>query len=387
MTMGKNFDAIIIGAGSVGTPAAIGLAKYGLKVLVIDSNPSPGQGQNKAAIGGIRATFSDPGKIEVCRHSLKILSTWKETHGDDVGWVKGGYLFPVYEEELEKNLKDLLVIQRRHGLNIDWIEPDQVGELVPGINRENLRGGTYSPDDGNVSPLRAINALYRRAMEIGAVFHFNETVTGIRVESGKIAGVTTDKDTYDAPVLLIAAGARARDVAAMAGIEVPVFPDMHEAGITEAVEKFFDPLVVDLRKGPGSANFYFYQNYWHKIVFCLTPDPPIYGRCRHNTSQYLPQVSRRLIEVLPRLKNIRVRRTWRGLYPMTPDGKPIVDRVREIEGLYLAVGLCGQGLMLGPGLAVNMASLIVKGEPIVDGEVFREFTFYRSYQGQVEMLK
>ena len=385
--MKKNFDAIIIGAGSVGTPAAIGLAKYGIKVLVIEANPSPGQGQNKAAIGGIRATFSDPGKIEVCRHSLKILSTWKETHGDDLGWVKGGYLFPVYEQELETSLKDLLIIQRRHGLNIDWIDPDQVKELVPGINTTDLRGGTYSPDDGNVSPLRTVNALYRRACELGVTFHFNEAVTAINVKKEKITGVKTNRDSYSSPVLLIAAGAQAREVAAMAGVDVQVFPDMHEAGITEAVERFFDPLVVDLRKRSGSANFYFYQNHWHKIVFCLTPDPPVYGRCRHNTSEYLPQVSRRLIEVLPRLRNIRVRRTWRGLYPMTPDGKPIVDKVKEVEGLYLAVGLCGQGLMLGPGLAVNMASLIVKGEPLVDREVFREFTYYRSYQGQVEMLK
>jgi hypothetical protein len=62
----------------------------------------------------------------------------------------------------------------------------------------------------------------------------------------------------------------------------------------------------------------------------------------------------------PRLANIRVRRTWRGLYPMTPDGFPIVGWAKEVEGYLLAVGMCGQGLMLGPGLGelLTMKSLI-----------------------------
>jgi sarcosine oxidase, subunit beta len=385
--MSKNYDVIIIGAGSVGTPTAKELAEKGLKVLVVDKNQSPGQGQNKAAIGGIRATFSDPGKIEVCQLSLEVVSTWKEKYGDEIGWIKGGYLFPVYTDELETQLKDLLVIQHRHGLNINWIDADTVRELVPGINPDGLRGGTYSPDDGNISPLRLVNALHRVAVEKGAVFHFNETVTGINTESGKITGLRTDKDQYNAPVVIVAAGAYARDIGNMLGLDVKVFPDCHEAGITEPVQSFFSPLVVDLRKGPGSANFYFYQNYWHKLVFCLTPDPPIWGLDRRSTSEFLPMVSKRMIELLPRLKNIRVRRTWRGLYPMTPDGIPIVDSIREYEGLYLAVGLCGQGLMLGPGIGRNLASLITTGKLLVNEEVFQEFSYYRSYREAVEMLK
>ena len=73
-----NYDAIIIGAGSVGTPAAFSLAEAGLRTLVIDRYASAGQGSNKAAIGGIRATHSDPAKIRLCLRSIDILSTWIE---------------------------------------------------------------------------------------------------------------------------------------------------------------------------------------------------------------------------------------------------------------------------------------------------------------------
>ena len=93
------YDVIIIGAGSVGTPAAFFLAKTGLKVLVLDPYASVGQGSNKRAIGGIRATHSDPAKIRLCLRSLELFSTWQVTYGEDIEWYKGGYCFVAYREK------------------------------------------------------------------------------------------------------------------------------------------------------------------------------------------------------------------------------------------------------------------------------------------------
>ena len=90
-----DYDAIVIGAGSVGNPTAYFLAKEGMHVLVVDELASSGQGQNKAAIGGVRATHSDPAKITLCRQSLEIFGAWKELTGTDIGFKKGGYCFPV----------------------------------------------------------------------------------------------------------------------------------------------------------------------------------------------------------------------------------------------------------------------------------------------------
>ena len=141
----SNYDVIIIGAGSAGLPTSFFLAKEKLKVLVIDELSSPGQGQNKAAIGGVRATHSDPAKIQTCQLSLDVFSRWKEEYGDDIHFHRGGYSFPVYTEEHEKSLKDLLVIQKKFGLNIDWLDKDELIKHLPGINPRGLKGGTYSP--------------------------------------------------------------------------------------------------------------------------------------------------------------------------------------------------------------------------------------------------
>jgi len=185
----SGYDLVIAGAGSVGLPLAYYCAKKGLKVLVVDKEPSWGRGQNRAAIGGIRATFSDPAKISICTESLAIASSFEEEHGLDIEWRKGGYLFVAYDEEREAAFRDLLGRHRAAGLDISWIGPDRVAELAPGINEEGLRGGTFSPGDGYASPLKASVAFHKLALEAGAEFRFGEEVTGVDV--GSAGTVTT----------------------------------------------------------------------------------------------------------------------------------------------------------------------------------------------------
>lgn len=382
----KAYDAIIIGAGSVGAPAAFSLAQAGVRTLVLDKMPSVGQGSNKTAIGGIRATHSDPAKIRLCLRSIEIFSTWKERYGDEIEWYKGGYSFVAYREREAKILKDLLTIQHSFGLNIHWLDKEALLEVIPDLNPVGLIGGTFSADDGNASPLLAIHAFYQHAQRLGAEFHFGEAVTGIIFEGGRVRGVRTDRGTYDAPVVINAAGPWARQVAQMAGLDVPVTPDSHEAAITEAVARFLDPMVVDIRPTPGSANYYFYQHFTGQIVFCITPSPSIWGYDTRETSTFLPMVAQRMLEIMPKLVNLRVRRTWRGLYPMTPDGFPIVGWSREVEGYLFAVGMCGQGFMLGPGLGELLARMVQDDLEPEDHMVLEDLSPYREFAGQ-EKLK
>jgi len=382
----KNFDVVIIGAGSIGAPAAFFLAKEGIRTLVIDKLPSVGQGANKAAIGGIRATHSDRAKITICLKSIEIFSTWQEEYGDPIGWVQGGYSFVAYREQDERTLKGLLEVQKPYGLNINWLDRDELLEVIPDLNPEGLRGGTFCPDDGSACPLLAAHAFYRRARERGAEFHFNEEVTDIVVEAGRVSRVKTNRGEYGTDWVINAAGAAARKVANMVGLDVPVRPDCHEAGITEPVERFLRPMVVDIRPAEGSANYYFYQHYTNQIVFCITPRPSIWGEDTRETSVFLPMVARRMVDLMPRLANLRVRRVWRGLYPMTPDGSPIVGKAREVEGYINAVGMCGQGFMIGPGLALYLVKMVKDELSAEDEDVLSGLTMYRDFGGE-EKLK
>ena len=377
--MDRVYDAIVIGAGSIGVPAALNLALKGLKVLVLEAASAPGQFNNKKAIGGVRATHSDFGKVSVCQRSIEIMRSWKETWGDDIGWMSNGYSYPAYTAQDEKTLKDLMQVQLSFGLNILWVSPDEYDALVPGINKDGLRGSTYSPEDGSCSSLLLGSAFYYHALSKGVEFRFREKVIGFDMTGSKVDAVITDKGRYHAGIVINAAGNEAREIGKLFGLDLPVYPDCHEAGITEPVASFMGPMVIDMRKRPGSANFYFYQNHEGQVVFCITPDPPVQGMDSRSTSVFLPLCSKRMLEVYPRLRNLKVRRTWRGQYPMTPDGFPIVGKAGD--NLINAVGMCGQGFMMGPGLGELLTRIALDELNDKDLKVLKSFNPDRDFSG------
>lgn len=389
--MAETFDVIVVGGGSVGIPSAYYLARAGLKVLVLERRSAVGQGENKAAIGGVRATHSDPAKILLCTRTLETVRVWKEQQGDEIGWKPGGYCFPVYEEPLERTLRGLFPLQQRFGLDNRWISPDEVDALVPGIERRGLRGGTYSPGDGQLSPLLLPVVLMRHAVRLGAQVRTGERVVEyLRRPDGGLLGVRTSRGEVHAPQVVLAAGSDAAEQGERLGIRIPVAPDSHEAGISAPLAPFIRPLVVDMRPGPEgrTANFYFGQNHEGQIIFCYTPRELFPGTDRENRSEFLPVLAGRMITLVPRLRHLLVRRIWRGCYPMTPDGVPIVDNVAQIPGLTLAVGMCGQGFMLGIGVGQEVAHLVTQGRHLLPPEAATPIRFDRDFwAGRKEALK
>ena len=380
------YDAIIVGAGSIGLPTSLALAEAGMRPLVLDARASLGQGAHKAAIGGVRATHGDPVKVRVGLDSLATFANWREERGDDIEWVSGGYVFVAYRERERQAFERLLREQRRLGLDIDWLDAPALLERVPDLEREGLLGGTFSPGDGHCSTLLVGQAMAAAARRAGAEFRFGEPVRELLIERGRVRGVRSERATYETPLVINAAGAGGPALAEMAGESLEVASELHEAGITEPVAPFLEPLVVDVRPSEGSANVYCYQARTGQVIFCLTPEPPIYGEDLAETSEFLPLVAARLVRLIPRLAHVRVRRTWRGVYPMTPDGSPLFGWSEAVEGLLHATGMCGQGLMLGPGVAALIVRM-ARGELDPDDhDTLRAWAPARKFVGE-EVLR
>jgi len=282
-------------------------------------------------------------------------------------------------------------IQKSFNLDIDWLTAEEYLDIVPGINRQGLRGSTFSPKDGSASPLLAINAFYFKSLEYGAEYRFKEKVCAITISSDTEIKIKTDKDEYTAKKIINAAGNAARHIGKLIGLDFPVEPDSHEGAITEPVKRFFGPMIVDLRpsRDPAtedSANFYFYQNNEGQVIFCLTPKHLIRGTASEATSVFLPQVAKRMVELFPKLANLKVRRTWRGQYPMTPDGFPIVGETKEFPNFINAIGMCGQGYMLGPGLGELLCRIVSCELTEDDIDALNHFNLYRNFTG-IEQFK
>ncbi|MFX0033938.1 MAG: NAD(P)/FAD-dependent oxidoreductase, partial [Candidatus Hermodarchaeota archaeon] len=298
--------------------------------------------------------------------------------------------FLTFTEKDEKLLKDTVKLQKSYGLHVDYVEPNKIKEIIPGINDEQLYGGTHSPEDGNASPLLSLHAFYRHSKNYGAKYKFNESVTNILTYNGRVTEVKTTKGSYKTQNIVNAAGAYANEISQMIGLELPIEPESHEAGITEPVKNFFYTMIVDIQPAEDpifgdSKNYYFYQNLEGKIIFCLTPKPNISGVDRRETSSFLPQITKRMVRLLPRLRNIKVRRTWRGLYPMTPDGNPILGPIDNIGGYINAVGMCGQGFMLGPGLGELISRVIIERLASKDEEILSDLRCSREFCQEEEL--
>jgi len=376
------YDAIVIGAGSVGLPITFYLSQKGLKVLCIDSDFSAGQGQNKAAIGGVRATHSNHAKIGLALETISVLSSWEKKYGVSIGWQQGGYCFTAYNKQHEMKLKNIVQDQKEFGLNINWHDATQISNILPGINKKGLRGGTFSPEDGQVNPLLSNKAFQKEAMKIGAEFLFNERVVNFIHKSNNINGIITasNKKIYSG-IVINASGMNAGLLLDKLHINIPIMNETHEAGISAPVSHCLRPLVVDLSedKSGKSLNFYCIQNHEGCIMFCYTPKTIISETDTRSTSEFMNEAAMRLLSIFPDFINLRIRRVWGGVYPMTPDGIPIVGKHAGFDNLYSAAGMCGQGLMLGPGVGKNLAAYIVDGKSLINEELFNSLSPNRNF--------
>eukprot|EP00392_Amoebophrya_sp_AT5.2_P005650 g5659.t1 len=419
------FDVIILGAGAIGLPTALALKDHFARVLVLDGFASAGQGDNKRALGGVRATFGNPGKIMVGKESVNIFRNWKKNTGDDIDWKDGGYLFPFYTAHDEQKLVKLLPTQRRCGLEIGYVSKEKVQELVPDIESAGLRGGVYSPQDGQATPYLASASMMRLARAKGVDFRFKHTVVSFllgsngrettecdesRAENKRVTGVVAFDQTtgrlrkFRASLKVVnCLGASCNEVVSTLGHTLPLIVDSHDAAVTSPV--VFDaeqqqeqatsrspqkirPLVVDIRNFAGSSCFYFYQNLRNQLVLSNAPYPAVTGFDTDETAHFLPQLAQRLLALLPACgEKILVRRVWRGLYANTADGNPLVGEDAYYTGLMHACGMGGQGFMLGPGVGSLLARVLTGRKTVEDEACLEEFNPGRKMDGAAEALR
>ena len=273
----------------------------------------------------------------------------------------------------------MIEIQRAMALAVDYINVADIEKLVPAIDTTDLLGGAYCPTDAQANPFLVVDGYAKEIKKKGNVFPFTE-VTGIQVNNGKISLVSTSTNaTYSAPIVVNAAGPYARDVALLAGIDLPIYPERHEAMITEQIERFFDMMIVDYR--PDGC--YFNQK-WEKgsVIGCYTPVPNVPGLDLGASFEFAKEMGRRMARLIPRLRDVKIIRQWSGSYEMTPDGNPILDE-SDIEGFWIAGGMCGHGFMLGPEIGYLAAEYITEGKPPYD---IAEFALKRDF-GSKEVMK
>ncbi|MBI4726129.1 FAD-binding oxidoreductase [candidate division TA06 bacterium] len=378
--MSNTSDAVIIGGGIIGTACGYYLSRKGLKVSIVEQGFLC-SGSTGRCIGGIRQQFTSPGSIKLMMESVQHFKEMEQELGVDVHWHNGGYLFLAHSPEKKQAFLSNIAVQQAAGLkDVGWVNAGECREIAPGLDISGLWGGSYCPSDGQAYPFAVVQGYAEKIKKSGGSIYTFFQVSQILQQGGKVTGVKTENgQEFSAGAVINAAGAWSKDIGRMAGIEIPVEAERHEALITEGVEYLGIPMLVDYRADGG-----YFQQYRHngQFIGCYSPVPNVPGHSVDSTFEFLHEMPKRMLKLVPGLENLKVIRQWAGSYENTPDGNPILDRT-GLDGFYTVAGMCGHGFMLGPAMGRVAADFITSGSQAAP---YPEFALKRDFS-QTEAMK
>jgi len=361
--MRKKADAIIIGGGIIGMSVAFHLAreKYG-QIVLLEKELFPGAGSTSKAAGGIRAQFSTKINVQMSMLSEKLFRRFKEDTGQEALYDQVGYMFLLQSDAEIKQFTQNYELQKSLGLNVEFLQPDDIPQYAPHISLEGIRLATYCPDDGLGDPHEFLSGYEKAARRMGVEFEFEAEVTAINTNSGKITGVDTKKGHIDTPLVINCAGPQAGIIGKMIGVDIPVQPIRRQivtTGELDFVKPSF-PMVVDVKSGlychkESKGMLLGWADKSVQPSFDISIDP-----------DYTDAILEKALERIPLLEQAEIANQWAGLYETTPDHHAIIGWEPEIKGMFHCTGFSGHGFMQAPAAGLVTAEILTDKMPSVD---------------------
>lgn len=358
MNLAETADVVVVGGGVMGASTAYHLAKKGCQdVLLLERERFFGTQATGKCAGGIRYQFGTEINVQLSKLSLPMLHRFEEEIGQPIDLNVCGYLFLLTQQEDVEVFRQNVEMQ--HGLDVEtaWLEPSEIADLVPQIDRAGVLAGTFNPNDGLADPSSVVQGYISAAGRLGASLRTDVEVTDILVEDGHIEGVATNQGTISTPVVVNAAGPWAGVIGEMAGLDIPVVPLRRQIVVTGPLSEVPDdfPFVIEFER-----SLYFHREGEGILTGMSNP---------HETPSFDQSVDKdwelthleAAIERLPLLQRAGLANRWAGLYEVSPDAHPILGRVPELEGFFCINGFSGHGFMHGPVCGLLLAEEILDG--------------------------
>lgn len=367
----------IIGGGVIGASIAYHLAMLGVRdIVVLDRGATPGTGSTGRATGGFRAQFATPINVRLSLLSRDSLIRFREETGVDSGYLPVGYLWLASTDRQLELLRKSQSMQQQEGL-FEAVELglSDIREVSAAISLDRIVGATFCPTDGYIRPLEILRGYVDAATRLRVEFRWNSEVLRMTTDdSGRIATVETASGTIAADNFVDAAGPWAAQIAAMAGVILPVVPLRRQAALTFPTHVLPSNMPMTL----------FMEDDFHmrvrdgRVMLCWpSPEQPgDPGKLKADPG-WIDIVAAKSRDRVAALRDVEIDRSlcYAGLYEMSPDDHVIVGRSTECENLWLANGSSGHGVMHSPALGQIVADLIAGNAPPVDVTELRPSRF------------
>ncbi len=370
----------VVGGGAIGASCAYHLALQGASVVLIEKG-SPAEGSSGRSAGIVETQYVNEFEVRMTALSMPLFEELSRRKG--VPFKRCGYLRLAHTEEQARLLEGSLRLQAEFGISHPRIVgPEEIGQLVPGMRTDDLVAALWGPEDGRVDPSIYVSALLEEAKGLGARVLTRAAVKGVEAGPGGLFKLRVDGTVVEADAVVNAAGAWARQVGSMVGLTVPVDGYRRQVVILRpdrSVEKV--PVVMDYIPGFEREGLYFCEEtgglilasvHWESVGSEEKPEDPDRYKQRPD-SEFVEHVVGSLAQRWPLAANFQITGGWAGLYPMTPDGLPILGEASKVKGFYNAVGFDGVGIQQSPAAGRAIAELIVHGhtDVLVDLSPYR----------------
>ena len=362
-------EVVIIGGGIVGASIAWHLTEEGCRdVLLVERESHQGKGSTGKSMGGVRAQFATKPNIQMSLYSIPFYAAFEERLGQPSEYRPQGYMFVATKPSHLEYLRTNQALQKSLGLKqVSMVTREEIVERVPQLRSDDILGGSFCATDGFVDPYSVMVGFTTVACERGVKVWKGTAVTGIRRNASAGFEVGTTRGPISARAVVNAAGAWAREVAAMSGVDLSVEPLRRMLVPTEPFDGVSHaiPMVIDMTSG-----FHFRPE---SLGFLLAwADPTETPGFKENFEPtFIEKILERAADRVPCFENLAInpKRAWAGLYEMTPDHHCIVGPVPGLEGFFCANGFSGHGVMHAPATGKILADLITTGKTSVVTEV------------------
>jgi sarcosine oxidase subunit beta len=345
----ESAEVVIVGGGVMGASTAYHLAELDITDVVLVERDTLASGSTSKAAGGIRTQFADELNIRIALRSLGEFEAFEDRIGVDIGFRQHGYLFLLDSIDDVLLFREALALQGSLGVISTELTMDEVLTLVPPLQAKGLLGATYCPRDGIATPETVAQGYAQAAAARGVRIRQQCAVERIGVLGNKIHSVETSEGRIRTDTVVCTAGVWSKEVAALAGIELPVSGEarwMHyspeSAGLPDTL-----PLTIDFTTG-----FYFHRE-GGGLAFGGR-EPTIEGVATHATRR------------LPLLSDLPIQTSWWGYYEMSPDHNAIVGEVGQPSRFLYATGFSGHGFQQSPAVGEHLAELVAGRTPTLD---------------------
>ena len=363
--------AVVVGGGVGGCAILYWLARLGWDDVVLVERAELTSGSTFHSAGLVGQLRSSLSLTKMMMESVDLYRSLEAEVGLETGWHEVGSLRLASSQERMEELARQAGWAKTFGLPLELVSADEARRRFPPLTTEGVLGAAYLPTDGYIDPSQLTFALAEGARRRGAEIEQRTRVTGIRVRRGRVEAVETDRGEIETEVVVNAGGMYAREIGALAGVNVPIVPMAHEylvtkpSGLPPDMPTMRDPsLLVYFRPESGGLVMGGYER--NCAPWGLDGIPADFNsRLLEEDWPRFEELMENAIVRVPSLADAEVIRLINGPEAFTPDGEFILGP-SDVRGFWLAAGFCAHGLAGAGGMGKLVAEWIVDGTPSLD---------------------